>query len=66
VIDVGMREHYGVHPFGIIQKIPIPFHRFSPPALVEPTVEKDLRSIHLDEMLRSGGSSGCAAEAYLH
>jgi hypothetical protein len=67
VIDVRMRQYHHIDAGGIeVRETAIDLVLVIPSPLVEPAVEKDLLSVHFQQMLGPRCRSGRAAEFEFH
>jgi hypothetical protein len=66
VINVGVGEDDAVDLFRIKGELAVSLHGLGAAALVEAAIEQDAGVVDLDEMLRTCGGAGCAAEGDFH
>jgi hypothetical protein len=66
VIDVGVRQHYGVNAGGIKEKIPVPAAGLVALALIQAAIEEEALAPHADQMLRTGYGLDGSVKTNLH
>jgi hypothetical protein len=66
VINVGVRQHYGVNTGGIIEKILVSPAGLLTLALIQATIEEEAFAVHRNQMLRTGYRLDGAVKTDLH